>query len=397
MDAAWSAALAGTPTIICNGKKHDTLTRVVAGENLGTLFCTSASKSAAAAETSARDLAVAAREASRALAALPTSARVAVLQRLADGLLAAEATILARNAEDVAAAEASGLAGPLLDRLKLKPGKLAQLADGVRSIAAMPEPLGRAQLRRELAAGLRLERVSAPLGVLLVIFESRPDVLPQVAALAIRAGCGLLMKGGKEASATNAALHAVVTAALAPEVGPQLLALVPTREGVDDLLGLHDVIDLVIPRGSNALVSHIKSRTKIAVLGHADGVCHVYVDRAADAAMAKRLVLDAKTDYPAACNAMETLLLHEALLADGRAQELLAALRQAGVRLLGGPRAEKALGLEPQPQLHTEYGALACTVEVRATPFFSFAPLRLADGEESRHEGRLFQSSRQSV
>ena len=293
---------------------------------------------------------------------------MAALHRLADALVANEASILAANAEDVSAAEASHLAGPLLERLRLKPGKLAQLADGVRAIAAQPEPIGRADLRRELAAGLELERVSAPLGVLLVIFESRPDVLPQIAALAVRAGCGLLLKGGKEAAATNASLHAVVVAALSPTVSADTVSLVAGREGVDDLLKLHDVIDLVLPRGSNALVSHVQAHTKIAVLGHGDGVCHVYVDAAADIAKAVKIVVDSKVDYPAACNAMETLLLHQSLLGagGGKAAPILDALRAAGVELHGGPRASVELGLPLQPQMHSEYGSLACTVEVVA-------------------------------
>ena len=312
--------------------------------------------------------ALAARRASRALQALPSSERAAILLRLADGLVANEAAILAANAADVAAAEAACVAPALLARLQLSSAKLAQLAAGARAIAALPEPLGRPLSRLQVAQGLELTKVAAPLGVLLVVFEARPDALPQIASLAIRAGDGLLLKGGKEASRSCAALHAVVAAAVAGAPGmaeaPGLVAMVTSRGAIDDLLQLDDVIDLVIPRGSNALVSHIKANTRIPVLGHADGVCHVFVDAASDAAMAARVVVDSKVDYPAACNAMETLLLHEALVGDGRAEALLEALRAKGVALLGGPVAAAALGLPPAADLHAEYSALTACVEI---------------------------------
>ena len=208
--------------------------------------------------------------------------------------------------------------------------------------------------------------MASPLGVLLVIFESRPDALPQIACLCIRAGDGLILKGGKEASRSCAALHAVVVAACAaePSVGGGLVASVTSRGAVDDLLALDDVIDLVIPRGSNALVQHIQRHTRIPVLGHADGVCHVFVHESAAPDAAVAVVLDAKTDYPAACNAMETLLIHAPLLRTGLAERLLEALRSAGVELFGGPQAVRLLGLPPADSMHTEYSALACGVEL---------------------------------
>jgi len=313
-----------------------------------------------------REVALECRRASRALQALPSAARVALLHRLADGLLASSDTVLAANARDVAAAEAAGLAAPLIARLRLTPAKLAALAAGARAVAALPEPLGRAQARTELASGLELTRVAAPLGVLLVIFESRPDALPQIASLVLRAADGLLLKGGKEAAQSCAALHAVVAAATAsePTVGPGLVALVTGRAAVDDLLRLEDCIDLVIPRGSNALVQHIQRSTRIPVLGHADGVCHVFVHASCEPEMALHCVLDSKCDYPAACNAMETLLLHAPLIASGLAARLLDALRAAGVTLYGGPAACALLALPPAASLHEEYSALACCVEV---------------------------------
>jgi delta-1-pyrroline-5-carboxylate synthetase len=268
----------------------------------------------------------------------------------------------------VAAAESCGTAPALLARLKLSPGKLAGLAAGARTIASLPEPLGRVLQRTELADGLVLTKCSAPLGVLLVIFESRPDALPQIAALCLRAGDALILKGGKEAVRSNAALHGCVVAAceavLGPVHGRSVVSSVTSRGAIDDLLRLDDCIDLVIPRGSNALVAHIQRNTRIPVLGHADGVCHVFIHSSADAAKAVAIVVDAKCDYPAACNAMETLLLHAPLLESGLAGKLLDALRGAGVALVGGEKAVRLLGLPPADSLHCEYSGLTAAVEV---------------------------------
>lgn len=285
-----------------------------------------------------REQAVAAREAGRILARLPSDERVALLERVAGALDRERARIQAENARDVADARAAVEAGTMSDalarRLPLTDAKLDALIGGIRAIAAAPEPLGRELRRTELADGLLLRQVSAPIGVLLVIFESRPDALPQVAALALRSGNGLILKGGREAERSNAVLHAVITEALEPVVPAAAIGRVRTRDEIADLLALDDVIDLVIPRGSNAMVRHIQGNTRIPVLGHADGICHVYVDRAADPAMARAIALDSKTDYPAACNAMETLLIHREFPdRDG----LIAALREAGVTVHDGP------------------------------------------------------------
>ncbi len=313
----------------------------------------------------AREVATRARAAARALQALPSATRTAALGAIAAALESHAEEILAENAADVAAATGN-ISAALLQRLVLTPAKIAQLAAGVRAIAAQAEPLGRALARTELAEGLVLEKVSSPIGVLLVIFEARPDALPQIAALALRSGNGLLLKGGTEAARSNAVLHRVVAdalAAAAPAVGRDALALVSGRAAVAELLALDDVIDLVIPRGSNALVAHIKAHTRIPVLGHADGVCHVYVDAAADDAMAAAICVDAKVDYPAACNAVETILVH-ASWRGARLEALLGALRAAGVALHGGPRAAAELGLPPAPALHHEWSSLDVTIEL---------------------------------
>lgn len=305
----------------------------------------------------------AARAASRRLAALDGAGRTALLHRVADALDAQRQTVRAANALDVADGAALVAAGTLSDanaaRLKLSEAKLDTLVAGILSIADAPDPLGAVQLERSLAEGLTLTRISVPLGVLLVIFESRPDALPQIAALAIKSGNGLLLKGGREAVRSNRALHTVITDAMG-ELGAAI-GLVETRSEVADLLSLDDVIDLVIPRGSTAMVRHIQQNTRIPVLGHAEGICHVYVDAAADLAAATAIVVDAKTDYPAACNAMETLLVHRDWVPAGL-DTLVGALEAAGVAVHAAPGTP--LDRPAPPSLSHEYGELACTVAV---------------------------------
>eukprot|EP00455_Lapot_gusevi_P051572 TRINITY_DN7720_c0_g1_i6.p1 TRINITY_DN7720_c0_g1~~TRINITY_DN7720_c0_g1_i6.p1 ORF type:complete len:342 (-),score=93.06 TRINITY_DN7720_c0_g1_i6:49-1074(-) len=223
--------------------------------------------------------------------------------------------------------------------------------------------------KTELADGLVLRQVTCPIGVLLVIFESRPDVLPQVVALSIRSGNGLLVKGGKEAENSNTLLHSLIVQTIEEATGGavsgSLVGLVHTRNQIDELLKLHNVIDLVIPRGSGQLVSYIQEHTKIPVMGHAEGICHVYVDATINLDKAIRVVRDSKTDYPSACNAAETLLLHRALVQNGQAQAILTALTQAHVQLYAGPKAVAAgFDYPPVASFHHEYSDLAMSVEV---------------------------------
>lgn len=316
--------------------------------------------------TETADLARKARDASRKLQLLSSAKRADLLRAVASALERREDEIQAANDEDMArAAAANDVDDALLQRLKLKPGKVKQLADGARAIANMDEPIGKPLSAMELAKGLTLTKVTAPLGVLLIIFESRPDALPQIASLALRTGNGLLLKGGKEAASSNAKLREVIVDEFeAFGIPKECVCLIEGREAVADLLKLDDVIDLVIPRGSNSLVTYIQNNTKIPVLGHADGVVHMYVDADADLDMASKLAIDSKIDYPAACNALETLLIHDSLVATGGAAELMTALRAAGVELFGGPRGEKELKLPPAPALRHEYGCPACSVEL---------------------------------
>ncbi|KVI04896.1 Aldehyde dehydrogenase, C-terminal [Cynara cardunculus var. scolymus] len=302
--AAVYASQAGIPVVITSGFAGDNIIKVLRGQRIGTLFHRDAHTWIPSGELNAREMAVAARESSRLLQAMPAEERSKILLGIADALEANEKTILHENEADVVTAQDAGYESSLVSRL----------AKAIRVLAKMEEPIGQVLRRTELSDGFILEKMSSPLGVLLVIFESRPEALVQIASLAIRTGNGLLLKGGKEAKRSNAILHKIITSCIPETVGQGLIGLVTSREEIPELLKLDDVIDLVIPRGSNELVSQIKSATQIPVLGHADGICHVYVDKSADMEKAKNIVLDAKTDYPAACNAMETLLVHEELL-----------------------------------------------------------------------------------
>eukprot|EP00891_Asterochloris_glomerata_P004462 jgi/Astpho2/4462/Aster-00071 len=383
LDAAWMAAKGGVTTVIASGKGADALLQVVAGQLVGTLFNQDAAqhiqkqslekksgRAAAGRSTQAaadsRGSAVAARNASRVLQSLTSQQREQLLCKIADELLSHEEEILKENQADCEASQGK-ISDQLMQRLKLKPQKIKQLAEGLRAIAKQDEPIRRVLSRLEVAEGLVLEKVTAPIGVLLIIFEARPDALPQIAALAIRSGNGLLLKGGKEAARSNACLHRIITDTIAaeqPEVGRDLISLITTREGVDELLKLDDVIDLVIPRGSNALVSHIQRNTRIAVLGHADGICHIYVDPESSVDMACRIIVDAKLDYPAACNAVEKVLVHSALARDGRLFRLQSVLREAGIQVFGGKLTTRVLGLPAAPSNRHEYGEAALTLEL---------------------------------
>lgn len=347
--------------VIASGYTLNVITNIVAGARIGTLFVEHPERELA----TARQMASCSRKAAQALLALGPQRRQALLGAIATNLTAAKAQILEANQRDIANARENNLRPALAARLVLDDKKLHTLASGVRQIAAGEDPIGKVLKRRELAEGLVLEEVRVPIGVLLVIFEARPDVLPQVAALAIRSGNGLILKGGKEALHTNTVLHGIITRTVEQfGVDPQLVGLVQTYEQIDELLQLKE-IDLVIPRGSAELVSHIQHNTRIPVLGHSEGVCHVYVDQAADLDKATRIAVDSKTDYPAACNAAETLLLHRDLLADRRAHAVLDALARANVKLYAAPHAATHFPDLPRAQsLRTEYSDLGMTVEV---------------------------------
>ena len=291
--------------------------------------------------------------------------RQAVLA-MADALEAEASQIVAANAADLEAAAADGLAPALVARLKLDAKKLAGAIEGVRQVAQLPDPVGVRQMHRELDSGLVLERLSVPLGVLGVIFEARPDAVMQIASLAIRSGNGAILKGGREANRSCTAILSALRSGLAASaVSPQALELLTSRQESLALLKLDGLVDLIIPRGSNALVRFIQDNTRIPVLGHADGVCHLYVDQEVDVPQAIRVALDAKTQYPAACNAIETLLLHRSSAAPFL-EQALPVFAQAGVELRGDA-ASQALGVSKAAAAEdwrTEYSDLILSVRV---------------------------------
>ena len=291
-------------------------------------------------EISTEMIAQGAKQASFALAASSAQVRSAALEAIADALEREKEAIFAANHQDIEAAQAEGLSAPALKRLKFDEGKLADVCAGLRALAVMDDPIGCEQLRTELADGLVLSRVACPIGVVGVIFESRPDALVQIAGLCLKSGNAVLLKGGREAMHSNAALFAVLKAASEAAGAPAGWAgLLTTREEVGAMLKMDDYIDLIIPRGSNAFVRYIMDNSRIPVLGHSDGVCHVYLDADCDAQMAARVTVDAKTQYPAACNAAETLLVHKDA-AHTALPVVAAALHVAGVKLRADARAQ---------------------------------------------------------
>ena len=260
---------------------------------------------------------------------LQTLDRTAILNDLAKALRARSDEIFAANEKDLAAAR-NTLSKPLYKRLVLDEPKLRDVIDGIEQIAHMEDPVGRVMEETELDDNLVLKKVKTPIGVIAAIFESRPDVVPQIAALALRSGNAVLLKGGREAIHTNAALGNVIQSALHDHGIADAVQLVSTREEVAELLGMEDLISLVVPRGSNEMVRSIQERTKIPVLGHADGICHVFIDESADLEKAVRIAIDSKTAAPSACNAAETLLVHRRF---PQIDKLLDKLKQTGVDL----------------------------------------------------------------
>lgn len=280
-----------------------------------------------------------------------------VLQAIAAELRQEAPAILAANVEDMQAATAAGLAKPLLKRLTFDQGKLDGVIAGVESLLRLPDPVGHTLSATELDKGLNLYKVTCPIGVIGIIFESRPDALVQISTLCLKSGNAAVLKGGSEALHTNRELARVIRAASEKAgLSSEWLQLLETREDVNEMLKLDDYIDLIIPRGSNAFVRYIMEHSNIAVLGHADGICHVYVDRAADVEMAVKVAVDSKTQYVSVCNAAETLLVH-ADIAATVLPPLAEALRAKGVRLLGCERTRAIVDMElaTEQDWDTEY------------------------------------------
>jgi glutamate-5-semialdehyde dehydrogenase len=279
-----------------------------------------------------------ARIAAATLAGMPTAAKAAGLRAAAAALRDAEATIRAANARDMAAGEGRGLSAALLDRLRLDAGRIAAMAAGVEAVAGLADPVGQVIDRSERPNGLQLSRVRVPIGVIGIIYESRPNVTADAAALCVMAGNAAILRGGSEAVHSNRAIHAALaagfTAAGLPADAVQLV-LTTDRAAVGAMLAADGVIDLVVPRGGKSLVARVQAEARVPVLAHLDGINHVYVDGSADPAMAREIVVNAKLRRTGICGSMETLLIDRDF-ADAAA--LVAALRDAGCEIRGDDR-----------------------------------------------------------
>ncbi|EDX00099.2 uncharacterized protein Dyak_GE23278 [Drosophila yakuba] len=315
----------GVSVVICNGMQEKAIKTIIGGRKVGTFFT----------------------EATESANAVPVE-------------------VMAENGEWTAGQMAYGAKG-IAFHTPFSTPIIIYIPHSVSHSDFLLQNVGRVLRRTRLADQLELKQVTVPIGVLLVIFESRPDSLPQVAALAMASANGLLLKGGKEAAHSNKALMELVKEALATVGAEHAVSLVSTREEISDLLSMENHIDLIIPRGSSDLVRSIQQQSlHIPVLGHAEGVCHVYIDRDADLQKALRIARDAKCDYPAACNAMETLLIHEDLMSGAIFGDVCNMLKREGVKIYAGPRLNQQLTFGPPAakSLKHEYGALECCIEV---------------------------------
>lgn len=315
---------------------------------------------------STRSIAEEAKAASRSLATLSADVKNHALLAIADALTAQSDRIQKANDADLKAAKRDKLAAPLLKRLTFQGHKVEDAVAGLRSLAGLPEPVGRVLTRTELDSGLVLTKETCPLGLVGVIFESRPDALVQISALCLKSGNAALLKGGREAANTNRALAAIICDASREAGVPDgWLQLLETRDEVSEMLAMDDLVDLVIPRGSNEFVRHIMATSRIPVMGHAAGICHTYVDRAADLDMALDIVEDAKCQYPAVCNATETLLVH-ADVAPMFLPPLAERLGKRGVELRGCKRTCKTIKCVPATEADwdSEYLDLILSIRV---------------------------------
>ena len=266
-----------------------------------------------------RTQALACRDAAQVMAELTTEAKRALLQGMADALHASAGVVLAANARDMAAAAEKGLQGAMLDRLKLDEQRIAGIVAALREVAGLPDPVGVVTRRQTRPNGLEVERVRVPLGVIAMIYEARPNVTADAAALCLMAGNGVILRGGSEAVHSNTAIAEVLRQALAAHGVPAAALTLITdlrRETMVELLQLTDIVDLAIPRGGEGLIRFVAEHARVPVIKHYKGVCHLYVDRAADQALALDLLIDGKTSRPGVCNALETLLVHADIAAD---------------------------------------------------------------------------------
>lgn len=314
------------------------------------------------------ELAKQAQSAALQLARVATEVKNRALQEMAKALQDNVSDILAANQKDLEFAEKENIPGPLVARLALDEQKVLDMAKGILSVAGLPDPVGQKQGTMELDDGLVLSRVSCPIGVIGAIFESRPDAVPQISSLCLKSGNAVILKGGVEAQNSNRVIVKLLREALdkVSEIPPASIQLIETRAEVVEMLKQDATINLVVPRGSNAFVKFVQDNTRIPVLGHSEGLCHVYIDEGADTKIAVAIALDSKLQYPAACNAMETLLVHSGI-APKILPDLMTEFREKGVELVGDL---KSCSLVPDlkratdDDWDTEYNDLKLSIKV---------------------------------
>ncbi|MCD8189620.1 MAG: glutamate-5-semialdehyde dehydrogenase [Clostridiales bacterium] len=300
------------------------------------------------------------------MAALSCDTRNAILSQIARALAENQEAIFAANAEDMARAEQNHVSAAVKKRLKFDAGKLNDVLAGIADLVKIQDPVGRVLLERELDEGLVLKKISCPIGVIGIIFEARPDALVQISTLCIKSGNCAILKGGKETASTNRVLfQTIYRAALAAGAPEGCLQQAEGHSEIDELLSCSDSVDLLIPRGSNKFVQYIMNNTKIPVMGHADGVCHTYIDRDADLDKALPILIDAKTQYTAACNATETLLIQRDV-ARAHLPDIAEALKAAGITLRGDKEVLTLIDAEEmgEDEYNTEYLSLTLSVKI---------------------------------
>ena len=276
-------------------------------------------------------------------------------------------SILSANKKDLEFAENAEIAKPLIARLALNEDKIRGMAQGIRSVAALPDPVGVQQKSMELDENLTLHRVSCPIGVIGAIFESRPDAVPQISSLCLKSGNAVILKGGREAQNSNKVIVNLLTDAIkkVPGIPEAAVQMIETRSEVNDMLKEEKYINLVVPRGSNDFVRYIQENTKIPVLGHSEGICHNYIDREADLEKALRIALDSKLQYPAACNAMENLVVHQDI-ASQIIPQLVTKFGEKGVLLMGCEKSREidpGLAVASEKEWDEEYNDLKLSIK----------------------------------
>ncbi len=311
-----------------------------------------------------------ARAASRILALCPAEEKNAALRAMADALEAAGSDIMSANARDIEAAPGHGLNAAAIDRLRLTPDRIRAMAKGVREVANLPDPVGEIIREWTRPNGLKITKLRVPIGVVGIIYESRPNVTADAAVLCVKSGNACILRGGKESIHSNMAIAAALSAgAVNAGLSPDVIQLVPftDRDGVRLLAQMDRYLDVIVPRGGHALIEAVVEHARMPVIKHYHGVCHVFVDRAADLAMAERIVINAKCQRPGVCNATETLLVHRDV-AEKFLPSVAAALQAHGVELRGDERTRELLGAVIKPATEedwtTEYLELILSVRV---------------------------------